>query len=93
MLVFPNTLIYVGVYFPLCPLYCNTVLANLNARQVIEKLQRRPAHDSSTLWRDEHTSGLILVSGRSNGSSHGHELSRTQVRHVIFGSTAETADL
>ena len=84
MLVFPDTLIYVGVYFPLCPLYCNTVLANLNARQVIEKLERRPAHDSATLWRDSQLSGLAMVSGRSRGSSHErHELSRIQVRHVI----------
>ncbi|KAF8553199.1 hypothetical protein OG21DRAFT_1510489 [Imleria badia] len=35
MLAFKNTLIYAALYFPLCPLYCNTVLANLNAREYL----------------------------------------------------------
>ncbi|KIJ67376.1 hypothetical protein HYDPIDRAFT_25836 [Hydnomerulius pinastri MD-312] len=47
MLVFKNTFIYAAVYFPLCPLYCNTVLANLNAREVIK--QFRPADSMSFL--------------------------------------------
>ncbi|KIK81237.1 hypothetical protein PAXRUDRAFT_832991 [Paxillus rubicundulus Ve08.2h10] len=35
ILAFKNTLIYAALYFPLCPLYCNTVLANLNARELL----------------------------------------------------------
>ncbi|KIK79895.1 hypothetical protein PAXRUDRAFT_833871 [Paxillus rubicundulus Ve08.2h10] len=36
ILAFKNTLIYAALYFPLCPLYCNTVLANLNARELLK---------------------------------------------------------
>jgi hypothetical protein len=35
-LSFKGTLICASLYFPLCPLYCNTVLANLNARHFLE---------------------------------------------------------
>ncbi|KAN0086245.1 hypothetical protein V8E55_007379 [Tylopilus felleus] len=35
MVAFKRTLIYAAVYFPLCALYCNTVLANLNARDFL----------------------------------------------------------
>lgn len=74
MLVFPNTLIYLCVYFPLCPLYCNTVLANLNARQLIEKLGRP---DSAVDWRNTQWSGLIIL-GQSTTLEE-HDLSQTQV--------------
>ncbi|KIJ63605.1 hypothetical protein HYDPIDRAFT_113084 [Hydnomerulius pinastri MD-312] len=32
LVIFPNDLIFTGVYFPLCTVYCNTLLANLNVR-------------------------------------------------------------
>ncbi|KAJ6498103.1 hypothetical protein C8R47DRAFT_1112826 [Mycena vitilis] len=35
MVAWPTVQIYVSLYFILCPLYCNTLLANLNARQFI----------------------------------------------------------
>ncbi|KAH7921854.1 hypothetical protein BV22DRAFT_1131940 [Leucogyrophana mollusca] len=35
IVVYKGDLIYAALYFPLCPLYCNTVLANLNARTFI----------------------------------------------------------
>ncbi|KAH7905752.1 hypothetical protein BJ138DRAFT_1147992 [Hygrophoropsis aurantiaca] len=35
IVVYKDNLIYAALYFPLCPLYCNTVLANLNARTLI----------------------------------------------------------
>ena len=35
MVAFKRTLIYAAVYFPLCAIYCNTVLANLNARDFL----------------------------------------------------------
>ncbi|KIJ58332.1 hypothetical protein HYDPIDRAFT_119660 [Hydnomerulius pinastri MD-312] len=30
--VYPGNLMYTGVYFPLCTLYCNTLVANFNVR-------------------------------------------------------------
>jgi len=36
ILAYKNTLIYAALYFPLCPIYCNTVLANLNARELLK---------------------------------------------------------
>lgn len=80
MLVFPKTQIYVGLYFPLCPLYCNTVLVNLNARRVIDKLERRPILASITFWRDTESSVPTVVSGQSNGLDYDrHELSLARV--------------
>jgi len=35
-IAFKGTFICATLYFPLCPLYCNTVLANLNARHFLE---------------------------------------------------------
>ncbi|KAJ6569448.1 hypothetical protein B0H19DRAFT_1135515 [Mycena capillaripes] len=35
MVVWPTIQIYVSLYFVLCPLYCNTLLANLNAREYV----------------------------------------------------------
>lgn len=35
MVAWPQIQIYVSLYFILCPLYCNTLLANLNARAYI----------------------------------------------------------
>ncbi|KAJ6620260.1 hypothetical protein B0H10DRAFT_2022003 [Mycena sp. CBHHK59/15] len=35
MVVWPAIQIYVSLYFVLCPLYCNTLLANLNAREFV----------------------------------------------------------
>ena len=67
MLAFPNTLVYAGFSFPLCPLYCNTVLVNLNARHVFEKLERRPVHDSITFLRNTESSGPTDGSGRWYG--------------------------
>ena len=32
LVTLPNTEIYTAAYFPICPLYCNTILANLNVR-------------------------------------------------------------
>ncbi|KAN0086247.1 hypothetical protein V8E55_007381 [Tylopilus felleus] len=37
MIASEGTLIYAAIYFPLCPLYCNTVLANLNARDFLRE--------------------------------------------------------
>ncbi|KAF8129023.1 hypothetical protein EV363DRAFT_1339457 [Boletus edulis] len=70
MLAFPDTQIYVGLYFPLCPLYCNTVLVNLNARQILAKLDRRPIIGSITFCRDTESTAHTVASG------HGIELSR-----------------
>ncbi|KIJ15402.1 hypothetical protein PAXINDRAFT_99591 [Paxillus involutus ATCC 200175] len=36
IIAFKNTLIYAALYFPLCLIYCNTVLANLNARELLK---------------------------------------------------------
>jgi len=32
LVALPDTQIYTAAYFPICPLYCNTILANLNVR-------------------------------------------------------------
>ncbi|KAH7924108.1 hypothetical protein BV22DRAFT_1196169 [Leucogyrophana mollusca] len=47
ILVYKDNLIYVALYFPLCPLYCNTVLANLNARKLI-RARPNSSQDSDT---------------------------------------------
>ncbi|KAG9312723.1 hypothetical protein JVU11DRAFT_7150 [Chiua virens] len=79
MLAFPNTLIYVGLYFPLCPLYCNTVLVNLNARQVIEKLERRPTRESITLYRETDSTVRIVPAENLPAINYeGHELAEAQ---------------
>ncbi|KAG6380016.1 hypothetical protein JVT61DRAFT_8093 [Boletus reticuloceps] len=76
MLAFPDTQIYVGLYFPLCPLYCNTVLVNLNARQILAKLDRRPIIGSITFCRDTESTVHTVASGQSNILDHErHELS------------------
>lgn len=85
MFVLPDTLIYTGLSFPLCPLYCNTVLVNLNARQVIEKLERRPAHDSITFLRNTESSGPTEILGRSHGLDYeGQEHSLALVRSCFL---------
>ncbi|KAF8452281.1 hypothetical protein L210DRAFT_3518049 [Boletus edulis BED1] len=77
MLAFPDTQIYVGLYFPLCPLYCNTVLVNLNARQILAKLDRRPIIGSITFCRDTESTAHTVASGQSNILDHERlELSR-----------------
>lgn len=35
MVAFPNNFAWIGLYLMICPLYCNTVLANLNGRSYI----------------------------------------------------------
>ncbi|KAJ6498095.1 hypothetical protein C8R47DRAFT_1317885 [Mycena vitilis] len=56
MVVWPTIQIYVSLYFVLCPLYCNTLLANLNARQFIrgrdyfEPRQRSQGNNSSNSY-------------------------------------------
>ncbi|KAI0371486.1 hypothetical protein BV20DRAFT_1120534 [Pilatotrama ljubarskyi] len=35
MAAYPNIQVYLSLYFVICPLYCNTLLANLNARGYI----------------------------------------------------------
>ncbi|KAG6373697.1 hypothetical protein JVT61DRAFT_6371 [Boletus reticuloceps] len=76
MLAFPDTQIYVGLYFPLCPLYCNTVLVNLNARQILAKLDRRPIIGSITFCRDTESTVHTVASGQSHILDHErHELS------------------
>ncbi|KAH7924645.1 hypothetical protein BV22DRAFT_493211 [Leucogyrophana mollusca] len=47
ILAYKDNLIYVALYFPLCPLYCNTVLANLNARKLI-RAQPNSSQDNDT---------------------------------------------
>ncbi|KAH0835760.1 hypothetical protein J3R83DRAFT_9598, partial [Lanmaoa asiatica] len=62
----PKCLHLCGLSFPLCPLYCNTVLINLNARQVIEKLERRPAHSQISFCRNTQWSCPTEISHGSN---------------------------
>lgn len=84
MLSFSGTRVYEGFYFPLCPLYCNTVLVNLNARYMMEKLERRPMLGSMTFWRDTESSVHSITSGRSNGlDQERHELSLGRVGLVF----------
>ncbi|KIJ64706.1 hypothetical protein HYDPIDRAFT_111276 [Hydnomerulius pinastri MD-312] len=35
LVTLPKDLVYLGVFLPLCTLYCNTVLANLNVREYV----------------------------------------------------------
>lgn len=83
MLVLPDTKIYAGLYFTLCPLYCNTVLVNLNARQMIPKLDP-VVYGSLLVWRDTESTDPIVVSGQSNGlDPERHELSLARVSRAF----------
>ncbi|KAI9458467.1 hypothetical protein HD554DRAFT_2177360 [Boletus coccyginus] len=46
ILAFKNTLVYAAAYLPLCPLYCNTVLTNLNARNFLKARSASAEHGS-----------------------------------------------
>ncbi|KAJ7280258.1 hypothetical protein C8J57DRAFT_1302113 [Mycena rebaudengoi] len=39
MIAYPNTFVYIGLYMSISPIYCNTLLANLNIRQHIRGLR------------------------------------------------------
>lgn len=47
MAAYPQVQIYVSLYFILCPLYCNALIANLNARAYIrgEDVYQSEFHD------------------------------------------------
>jgi len=100
MLAFSSTLIYGGIYFPLCPVYCNTVLANLNARRVMEKLRRRRHADAANavengsipLWRETGSCGddrpptttVISISGVSQSQTQRLEYGYESSRTTSF---------
>ncbi|KAG9311547.1 hypothetical protein JVU11DRAFT_7752 [Chiua virens] len=67
ILAFKNTLIYAALYFPLCPLYCNTVLANLNARDF---LKARSAVTECGTMDTSYNLGSVLVHPRSTVGTH-----------------------
>ena len=54
LVLFPTDLIFTALYYPLCTVYCNTMLASLNARSFVrgdsETRQLNPL--SSLVWRD-----------------------------------------
>ena len=54
LVLFPTDLIFTALYYPLCTVYCNTMLASLNARSFVrggsDIRQLNPL--SSLVWRD-----------------------------------------
>ncbi|KAF8884623.1 hypothetical protein BD779DRAFT_767150 [Infundibulicybe gibba] len=54
VVVFPGNFIYVGFYFVLSPIYCNSLLANLNARSYLRGAEKTRAIQLSGLSAAPH---------------------------------------
>jgi len=74
---FPTDLIYVVFDFPLCPVYCNTLLANLNVR----------SHVRALAPSDKNT--LMLISEPS-ASSEASTISEDEVGVIVIGRRMTT---
>ncbi|KAH7924103.1 hypothetical protein BV22DRAFT_533563 [Leucogyrophana mollusca] len=79
ILVYKNTLIYAALYYPLCPLYCNTVLANLNARTLIRD-RLDPSHEDDASFLTP-----VFVDPRFSHKQASHLLVRPPVCEVTSG--------
>ncbi|KAN0088217.1 hypothetical protein V8E55_005274 [Tylopilus felleus] len=75
--VFPSSLIYGVFAIPVCPIYCNTLLANLNARAYLRG--EETAHDadmdlfSGSGLRVVNTSKGVKQRGQANSVSSAHQ--------------------
>jgi len=88
VVVFPNNFIYVGFYFVLSPIYCNSLLANLNARSYLrgttEKARVIQFSDLSSVVAQSPRPASTFKDGssyfsKSNGS---HRLSRSRSKSL-----------
>ncbi|KIJ64796.1 hypothetical protein HYDPIDRAFT_28157 [Hydnomerulius pinastri MD-312] len=64
MAVFPIDLVFTGVYNPLCTLYCNTLLANLNLREYArgaDEVDSLPTMPSSIRYRSHSSQSKSTV--------------------------------
>jgi len=59
LVVYPTDLIFTALYYPLCTVYCNTILASLNVRSYVRggsEIRELNPHstfvDGSELWQD-----------------------------------------
>jgi len=59
LVVYPTNLIFTALYYPLCTVYCNTILASLNVRSYVRggsEIRELNPHstfvDGSELWQD-----------------------------------------
>ncbi|KAF9457628.1 hypothetical protein BDZ94DRAFT_1272723 [Collybia nuda] len=82
LLIFPKNFIYVGFYFMLCPVYCNTLLANLNARCYLREnhthdqkmnldLFKSTIRQSGSTACDPHFRSAFTMDDDRDGSSMG----------------------
>ncbi|KAG6380232.1 hypothetical protein JVT61DRAFT_8324 [Boletus reticuloceps] len=57
LVIYPTHLIFTALYYPLCTVYCNTLLANLNARSFVRggTETRQLNRLSSLVWRQSIT--------------------------------------
>ncbi|KAF8128631.1 hypothetical protein EV363DRAFT_1451620 [Boletus edulis] len=57
LVIYPTDLIFTALYYPLCTVYCNTLLANLNARSFVRggTETRQLNRLSSLVWRQTIT--------------------------------------
>ncbi|KAF8558675.1 hypothetical protein OG21DRAFT_1088413 [Imleria badia] len=63
LVIYPTDLIFTALYYPLCTVYCNTLLASLNARKFIRggSETRQLNRQSSLVW--QHTAGTDADAG------------------------------
>ncbi|KAM5542340.1 hypothetical protein V8D89_003799 [Ganoderma adspersum] len=88
---YPNVQIYVSLNFVVCPLYCNTLLANLNARGFIRGENfTEPSGDSAT--RPSVAFGRMVQSS-SEQRRAGNRSSQTDVLELSAPTFANNSNL
>ncbi|KAF7357610.1 hypothetical protein MSAN_01357400 [Mycena sanguinolenta] len=83
MVQWPTIQIYVSLYFVLCPLYCNTLLANLNARKFIrgDNLHEpRTVSDSNTFTLGRRMNKVDTGTMESGADTH------PTISHMVFAN-------
>ncbi|KAI0658604.1 hypothetical protein C8Q70DRAFT_917021 [Cubamyces menziesii] len=90
MAAYPNIQTYVSLYLVICPLYCNTLLANLNARGYI---RGRDFTEASTGHMSGQNRGMVFASFRSAAPQCGEATSHTEVHELSTPSFANNSSL
>ncbi|KAI9060945.1 hypothetical protein FKP32DRAFT_1730168 [Trametes sanguinea] len=93
---YPNIQIYVSLNLVICPLYCNTLLANLNARGYIRGDDFTEPNRSSTSRTARSYPGRSVIAFapfRSTTTQSSHPSSHTEVHELSMPTFANNSSL
>ncbi|TBU43283.1 hypothetical protein BD309DRAFT_1019387 [Dichomitus squalens] len=90
LVAYPNVQIYVSLNFVVCPLYCNTLLANLNARRYI---RGGDFNDPTRSTLQTITFAPAVPSRLEFSGGRRNQTSRTEVHELSIPSFAKNSSL